>query len=1194
MDTSRINELKNRASGVKNATVEGENTADRIGQLMYDIIDYDGQQSESINALERKTNNIQEQIDEIIEGGGGGGTAGKQKTFFLNISHGVVPVLPAVNEYSSSENAFVHGTQIWKETNTDPESGQDTYMMWSWFVGESPQSTSGPVKIYDGASSSSNGEDANETEWVYRVVSVRPTAEILAQWTQDLSNAKGSQGTGGINYTQADAVPPSWNDHPTGIDENNKYEYASYRVSTLDSNGKRVWGTTGFSEPILWASYGERGTDGDGVEYIFYASPNDNRDSSPLNNPPSWTNDDGFQNPGYIRSGSLWQDNPVDLSQTGFGQGSVQWVSKRKKQNGQWQAYSTPAVWSRLGKDGIVDGFTVDLSNENMPVGTDNEGYASYWSNTSIVQAFHNGSPLTYTDSSNPETGQFGYSIGAITRSDGKSITEYGVPTAAKDNEVVRVSISRVSSFNEVNAYIPITVYLPNGTTRSLTITVFGIAAGEAGKFIDLYVSTKVIRTTYDQSAVIPSTIKIGVIYGEQTYYSIRGGGSGSAESKGFSFSYAYNNGTTTEHSGDITVATGYSNLTVYMYLNGYFIDSEDIPFVKDGDPGQPGEPGDKGASITDVVTYYKATSTISAPSITTSDVTKPFDTQWSASYPYLYARDYYYFDNGDSGFSSNGAYLKEIWWKGEPGGTGPTGPEGPSGKDAVVYDILPNPAIVKFNVNSSTNTLTPDSVTVNCVAQKTQGTNVQTSIEGFDNYKLYVRICYANGSSNIYPYSNYGESGLTVYATATYYLMTSLDFFLAQDNNIDYAIKRVSVPVVRDGLKGESGESSTGQTGKFYYYGGEWGNNPILDVTDYQAPYVFEVGDDGYYMYVGKSHTIDTSVKPSDDDANWQLIKYDKFSMADAMFAKYAHIGAMIINRDWVISQYGSINGSPAGYLAYRTFDPVTFMTHLNQQASIGVITQSSGPNSQLFKIKSSCIVTVKGNGKTKIAKLNNRDFFRFDNSSTLSSDLYTLYSYKGVSEWTVSTTAIDITIDQAGTYCFIGGSLSDIKIRTATTPDALSVFVPNYAVDLRSGFVYQNNSYVNGTIKAKVLYQEWQYVTEGTIDPSLGAAVRIPYGANGHDGPTLYLPPASSYPFVTLTCICIAHAITRAMGYPSKIYASGDDYIVTDKEQDTVTYTTLVKGFRPIINRVFKLHSIAGEWVLDGDQTDFQFYQS
>lgn len=64
----------------------------------------------------------------------------------------------------------------------------------------------------------------------------------------------------------------TWYNHPSGISLDTPYEYAAYRPSTNDANGDRVWGQIGFTGPVLWSAYGEKGLDGDGVEYIFYAN----------------------------------------------------------------------------------------------------------------------------------------------------------------------------------------------------------------------------------------------------------------------------------------------------------------------------------------------------------------------------------------------------------------------------------------------------------------------------------------------------------------------------------------------------------------------------------------------------------------------------------------------------------------------------------------------------------------------------------------------------------------------------------------------------------------------------------------------------------------------------------------------------------------------------------------------------------
>lgn len=1051
MDTSKINNLKNRAFTVKNATAEGENTAERIGQLMYDMIDYDADQSSVITALERKSDNMQEQINDIIEGGGGGGgegTSGQQETFFINIIHNTVPTLPSVSEYDGSTQTFVHDTQVWSKTNTNPGENEDTYMLWAWFVDGLPQSVSGPVRIYNSASGGSNGEDANETEWVYRRISIKPSAQVLAQWTTDLANAKGTNGTGNKNYTVADVVPPDWNDNAQGIDETNKYEYASFRVSALDANGKRKWGDTGFSEPILWSNWGEKGTDGDGIEYIFYAD-SDGRINGQINHPETWTEStpgkDGktFQDNEFIAQGSDWMDEPIDLEEAGYGQGSVEFVSIRKKRDDVWQAYSEPKPWTRYAKDGVVDGYTVDFVNENMPVNTDEGGNVSSYQNNGWVQVFHNSTPVDYADSA--DSTHYTYTIGTITRSDSGSVSGISVTKNSSDKTQVDVSISNLSGFKSVNAYVPITVTLPNGTTRKLECTLYGVVSGE---FIDLYVSTKAIRVLEDGSSPQPSVLEMGTTLGKTTYKSVYGAGSGSAEALGYYFAYGYDLQTPTVHGGNILIAGGHTTLDVYMYKDNTFIDSESIPFIKDGKTGPQGNDGNDGRGILRTTSYYKANATKSAPSITTSDATDPANTDWSESKPYLYARDYITFTNGDVAWAGD-AYLKDVWTAGQGGET------------TTMYDLIPTPAAAKFYLNSTTNTLSPDSISVSCKGKQISGSTSTDFTQDSPDSKYHIYFNFSLNTGGISSTSVYSGSGLSVGKDSA---IVAVNFYLANNANLDIIVKQVSVPADRDGLKGQDGSSSTGGVGKFYYFGGDFDFNPTLTVDDYQAPYVQYGGK--YYMYVGEG-PVSTSVVPTADTTNWKEIKYEQYFMSDAMFANYAHMGAAIFNRDWMISQYGSINGASANpSRAYTSFDPLAFMTWLkpNEGASIGVITRSSGTNSQIFVAKGTVTAKVKGSGTTQLAKFNNSDFYRFDNSGSLSSSLYTIYSYGGTSSWTVNNTSYTTITITAGTYCFLGGNISDIKIVYSSS----SVFVPNYALDLRSGFVYQNNAYVSGTINA------------------------------------------------------------------------------------------------------------------------------
>ena len=857
------------------------------------------------------------QWKKVNQGGGGGGGSSsqqginKQRTYFLNVAHGIVPSAPSVNNYNSSpQDNFTNGQDVWTFTNTNPTNEQDTYAIWVWFQDNTPVNIDGPIKIFDGAVNSSNGEDGEEIEWIYRRVNTIPTNATLNTWESILSNCKGDVAAkDDKTFRNADAVPFDWNDNPSGVTFNEKYEYASFRRSSLNSNGKRIWGETGFCRPFIWSTYGEKGMDGDGIEYIFWGKAEAVTDwntfsqnsQNLVNYPPSWTNNEGFQdneyfgpngslwtddplgindttrryiymskrkkvqnpqtgvsswepfsipvlwnqytgtsfmsnifkrsptkpnkpganegsflnpvpsgwsdgipagtdsiwitsrifssngqypqqgewnnvqlmsdtesfdvefspiesNPGtpttnpnnwydpttdtnanwtemiwmatrtksngawgnwnitkikgeqgeqgkdgtyieyvYTRNntgvapaapattqtddwhgtsggvtwtdnpqgveknmmyefvsirtkendtwsafsppvlwskwgkdgrdgdgveyiyyanttgsippgqypheweanqtpefkgpdGSLWQDDPIDLST--LGQGSKQWVSVRKRTttNGvaSWGRFSEPALWSTYAKDGIVDGYTVDLTNENMPVGTSSSGSVSNYSNVCGVQVFHNGVEET----------NFKISTGTITRSDnvdpGNSITA----TPNNTNKTITVAISSASNFSAVNAYVPVTVTITtqSGTiTRNLTISLFGIATGESGAAIDLFTSASAIRCDYERTTATPDKLYVGVKVSSPTNGVHKyDAGSTEAGNMHMTFGYFYNgnsNSIQAVSSSYISLSskingTNITDITVVMKYNEVIVDSETIPFVSDGAPG--------------------------------------------------------------------------------------------------------------------------------------------------------------------------------------------------------------------------------------------------------------------------------------------------------------------------------------------------------------------------------------------------------------------------------------------------------------------------------------------------------------------------------------------------------------------------------------------------------------------------------
>lgn len=123
-----------------------------------------------------------------------------------------------------------------------------------------------------------------------------------------------------------DYVPTGWTDNPQGITETYKYEWVCVRTKP---SGSGTW--SAYSTPVIWAKWGDKGTDGDGMEYIFQRTEVETAPSTPFIFSP---------NAGFVPSG--WTDEPSGVS----ADYPFEWVSMRKKTNGVWGGFSEPTLWN--------------------------------------------------------------------------------------------------------------------------------------------------------------------------------------------------------------------------------------------------------------------------------------------------------------------------------------------------------------------------------------------------------------------------------------------------------------------------------------------------------------------------------------------------------------------------------------------------------------------------------------------------------------------------------------------------------------------------------------------------------------------------------------------------------------------------------------------------------------------------------
>ena len=124
---------------------------------------------------------------------------------------------------------------------------------------------------------------------------------------------------------QNNYVPAGWTDNAQGVTSALPFEYASARVGT-----RGMWGE--FQTPALWARYA---ADGTGIQYVYRATPTETTPATPTATNAQRKNDN------YIPDD--WQREPPDATITT----PYIWVSQRTGTNGDWGAWSAPALWSR-------------------------------------------------------------------------------------------------------------------------------------------------------------------------------------------------------------------------------------------------------------------------------------------------------------------------------------------------------------------------------------------------------------------------------------------------------------------------------------------------------------------------------------------------------------------------------------------------------------------------------------------------------------------------------------------------------------------------------------------------------------------------------------------------------------------------------------------------------------------------------
>lgn len=367
-------------------------------------------------------------------------------------------------------------------------------------------------------------------------------------------------------------VPEGWTDHPKGVTKDVPYEYCSVAINT-----KGQWSPQ-WSQPFVWSHFGQNGMDGDGVEYIYYASL-----IAPTHNlPETWTDDEGFQNNEYIKEGSGWTDDPQDLEK--LGPGYKQWVCVRKKyadagsDNVYWHAYSSPALWGYYSKDGIASALIMDVVGENKYLYLTQDNKNKRFESSSMAYMYNDGTPIDFT-----------LTIDSFVDSAGNDYSSNKDQYFTIDGNQIKINIpENTLSFDNDIYYKIVLVGTPTSTSvssqvRHAEIQLFGLVNGIPGDNAVSYdIKTSAAAINYQDGTMYPNLISVYVAKSDGSKIT----NITPSNSSNWQFSYSINDGDSWSTITSDQVQTEGESGMLFKATNGTITLSEYVPIVKSGIDG--------------------------------------------------------------------------------------------------------------------------------------------------------------------------------------------------------------------------------------------------------------------------------------------------------------------------------------------------------------------------------------------------------------------------------------------------------------------------------------------------------------------------------------------------------------------------------------------------------------------------------
>ena len=238
----------------------------------------------------------------VAQGANGKNGVNGSTFYFIYTAESSTPSTPTFTDPTS-----LIGQSVWSLKPPTPTSGKFVCMSQAMLNARTNTfgTWSTPIRIT--GLNGENGADGTDIEFIY----LRNTGDTPSKPASE---------------DKDDYVPSGWTDSPSGITATYQYEWVCVRTKP---SGSGTW--SAFSTPVIWAKWGDKGTDGDGTEYVFKRTEVETAPDAIL---VSSATD------GYVPTG--WTDEPSGVS----ADYPFEWVSVRHKTNGKWGTFSKPTLWN--------------------------------------------------------------------------------------------------------------------------------------------------------------------------------------------------------------------------------------------------------------------------------------------------------------------------------------------------------------------------------------------------------------------------------------------------------------------------------------------------------------------------------------------------------------------------------------------------------------------------------------------------------------------------------------------------------------------------------------------------------------------------------------------------------------------------------------------------------------------------------